>query len=33
VAYPEQDEKTTAGAWNMVAAQNNRVEFHILPAA
>ena len=32
VAYPEQDEKTTAGSWNTVAAQNNRVEFHVLPA-
>jgi CheY-like chemotaxis protein len=33
VAYPEQEEKTTAGAWNTVAAQNNRVEFHIVPTA
>jgi hypothetical protein len=33
IAYPEQEEKTTAGVWNTVAAQNNRVEFHILPAA
>jgi hypothetical protein len=33
VAYPEQNEKTTAGAWNIVAAQNNRVEFHVLPAS
>ena len=33
VAYPEQEEKTTAGAWNTVAAQNNRVEFHVLPAS
>jgi len=33
VAYPEQDEKTTAGAWNIVAAQNNRVEFHVIPEA
>jgi CheY-like chemotaxis protein len=33
VAYPEQDEKTTAGAWNTVAAQNNRVEFSVLPAS
>jgi CheY-like chemotaxis protein len=32
VAYPEQEEKTTAGSWNTVAAQNNRVEFHVLPA-
>jgi CheY-like chemotaxis protein len=33
VTYPEQEEKTTAGVWNTVAAQNNRVEFHILPTA
>jgi CheY-like chemotaxis protein len=33
VAYPEQEEKTTAGSWNTVAAQNNRVEFHVLPAS
>ncbi len=33
VEYPEQGESTTAGAWNVVAAQNNRVEFHILPSA
>ena len=33
VAYPVQDEKTTAGTWNTVAAQNNRVEFHVLPAS
>jgi len=33
LTYPEQEEKTTAGVWNTVAAQNNRVEFHILPAA
>ncbi len=32
VAYPVQEEKTTAGTWNTVAAQNNRVEFHVLPA-
>jgi hypothetical protein len=32
VSYPEQEEKTTAGAWNAVAAQNNRVDFHVLPA-
>jgi CheY-like chemotaxis protein len=32
IAYPEQDEKTTAAAWNVVAAQNNRVEFHLVPA-
>ena len=33
VAYPDQDEKTTAAAWNTVAAQNNRVEFHVLSGA
>ncbi|MBK6350640.1 MAG: response regulator [Proteobacteria bacterium] len=33
VAYPEQEEKSTAGSWNTVAAQNNRVEFHVLPAS
>jgi CheY-like chemotaxis protein len=33
IEYPEQDEKTTAGAWNIVAAQNNRVEFHVVPEA
>jgi hypothetical protein len=33
IAYPEQQDKTTAGVWNTVAAQNNRVEFHILPTA
>ena len=33
ITYPEQEERTTAGVWNTVAAQNNRVEFHILPAA
>ena len=33
VAYAEQQEKTTAGSWNTVAAQNNRVEFHVLPAS
>ncbi len=33
IAYPEQAEKSTAGAWNTVAAQNNRVEFHVLPAS
>ena len=33
IAYPQQDEKTTAGAWNVVAAQNNRVEFRAVPAA
>jgi hypothetical protein len=33
VAYPAQDDKTTASAWNVVAAQNNRVEFRTVPAA
>jgi CheY-like chemotaxis protein len=33
IAYPEQDDNTTAGAWNIVAAQNNRVEFHVIPEA
>jgi CheY-like chemotaxis protein len=33
VAYPEQGEKATAGEWNAVAAQNNRVEFRVVPAA
>jgi CheY-like chemotaxis protein len=33
LAYPEQGEKSTAGEWNTIAAQNNRVEFRIVPAA
>lgn len=33
IEYPAQDEKTTAGAWNIVAAQNNRVEFRVVPEA
>jgi CheY-like chemotaxis protein len=33
VAYPEQDEKTTAAAWNAVAAKNNRVEYSVVPGA
>jgi CheY-like chemotaxis protein len=33
IAYPEQDEKTTASEWNAVAARNNRVEFHVVPGA
>jgi CheY-like chemotaxis protein len=33
VSYPQQDDKTTASAWNVVAAQNNRVEFHVVPNA
>jgi hypothetical protein len=32
VEYPEQAEGSTAGAWNTVAAQNNRVEFRVVPA-
>ncbi len=31
VEYPEQGESGTAGAWNDVAAQNNRVEFRLAP--
>jgi CheY-like chemotaxis protein len=33
VAYPEQGEKATAGEWNTIAAQNNRVEYRVVPAA
>ena len=33
VLYPEQGENSTAGDWNAVAAQNNRVEFRTVPAA
>jgi CheY-like chemotaxis protein len=33
VAYPDQGEKLSAGTWNTIAAQNNRVEFHVLPGA
>ena len=33
IAYPEQGDKATASAWNVVAAQNNRVEFHLVPTA
>ncbi|MCE3284476.1 MAG: hypothetical protein K0R70_732 [Steroidobacteraceae bacterium] len=33
IGYPEQNDKTTASAWNVVAAQNNRVEFHVTPGA
>lgn len=33
VEYPEQAEGSSAGAWNTVAAQNNRVEFRLAPAA
>jgi hypothetical protein len=32
IEYPEQGEGSTAGDWNAVAAQNNRVEFHLVPA-
>ena len=32
IEYPEQREGSTAGEWNAVAAQNNRVEFHVVPA-
>jgi CheY-like chemotaxis protein len=33
IAYPEQTEDGTAGDWNTVAAQNNRVEFRLVPGA
>jgi CheY-like chemotaxis protein len=33
VEYPQQGDKTPASAWNVVAAQNNRVEFHVTPGA
>jgi len=33
VEYPEQREDSTAGEWNAVAAQNNRVEFRLVPAS
>jgi len=33
VLYPEQGESSTAGDWNAVARQNNRVEFRAVPAA
>ena len=32
VEYPEQTEAMTAGAWNTVAAQNNRVDIRVVPA-
>ena len=32
VEYPEQTEGMTAGAWNTVAAQNNRVDIRVVPA-
>jgi CheY-like chemotaxis protein len=31
VEYPEQGEDSTAGEWNAVASQNNRVEFRLVP--
>jgi hypothetical protein len=33
VQYPEQREGMTAGQWNGVATQNNRVEFRVVPDA
>jgi CheY-like chemotaxis protein len=33
IAYPESVDKATAGQWNATAAQNNRVEFRIIPDA
>ncbi len=33
VQYPEQREGMTAGQWNGVATQNNRVEFRVVPSA
>jgi CheY-like chemotaxis protein len=32
IDYPEQTGSSTAGAWNTVAAQNNRVEIRVVPA-
>jgi hypothetical protein len=32
VEYPEQGEHSTAGEWNGVGTQNNRVEFRLVPA-
>jgi CheY-like chemotaxis protein len=32
IEYPEQTEATTAGAWNTIAAQNNRVEIKVVSA-
>jgi hypothetical protein len=31
VAYPAQPQGLTAGDWNVVAAQNNRVTISLLP--
>ena len=33
LVYPEQGERATAGERNTIAAQNNRVEFRVIPAA
>jgi CheY-like chemotaxis protein len=33
VQYPEQRQGMTAGQWNGVATQNNRVEFRVIPGA
>lgn len=33
LAYPGQDDETTAAEWNAVAAKNNRVEFSVVPGA
>jgi CheY-like chemotaxis protein len=33
LAFPDVTEKTTAGEWNAIAAQNHRVEFRVVPAA
>jgi hypothetical protein len=33
VPYPKQGESSTAGDWNTVATQNNRVEFRLVPDA
>ena len=33
VQYPQQREGMTAGQWNGVATQNNRVEFRVIPGA
>ena len=33
VQYPEQREGMTAGQWNGMATQNNRVEFRVIPGA
>jgi len=33
IPYPESVDKATAGEWNATAAQNNRVEFRVIPGA